>query len=154
RRGKRRAGAGGRCPPRRGGGGACTPGRKKTLKRSRNGNVAPRPGGGALAALPYRVAATLFSYTIMAESLQDLAREITALLWALPNRTIPPIRALRREFSKRLAKADHREVVELALLLLEQSDLESRFVAYELVCHHRPALRSLTARDLERLGRG
>src|SRR5262249_31126154 len=95
-----------------------------------------------------------FSYTIMAESLQDLAREITALLWALPNRTIPPIRALRREFSKRLAKADHREVVELALLLLEQSDLESRFVAYELVCHHRPALRSLTARDLERLGRG
>ncbi|HEX8673059.1 MAG TPA: DNA alkylation repair protein [Longimicrobium sp.] len=45
-------------------------------------------------------------------------------------------------------------MVELAERLLDGGDDVRRFVAYELVSQHRPALRSLGAGELERLGRG
>ena len=87
-------------------------------------------------------------------SIRELAAEITNRLRSLPGLQTAPVRALRREFSRRLAKARPQEVVELALLLLEQPGIEFRFVSYELVCHHRLALKSLGARELEQFGRG
>jgi len=83
-----------------------------------------------------------------------LAAEIGERLRALPDLKTDTVRALRREYSKRLAKAPPRAVVQMALRLMEQPGFESRFVAYELVHYHRPALRSLRAQDLQRLGRG
>lgn len=65
-----------------------------------------------------------------------------------------PLRKLRREFSRRLARAEPGDVVSLALRLVDRGGIARRFVAYELVHHHRGALASLGARDLERLGRG
>jgi 3-methyladenine DNA glycosylase AlkD len=65
-----------------------------------------------------------------------------------------PLRGLRREFSRRLTKAEPRDVVTLAMRLVERAGIERRFVAYELVHHQRRALASLGARDVERLGRG
>jgi 3-methyladenine DNA glycosylase AlkD len=79
-----------------------------------------------------------------------LAAEIDARLRALPNSKTEPVRAVRREYSKRLAGSPAQEVIALALLLLDRQ----RFVAYELVCHHRAALRSLGERELELFGRG
>jgi 3-methyladenine DNA glycosylase AlkD len=61
---------------------------------------------------------------------------------------------VRREFSKRLAMADASVVIRVAFRLLEQSGIASRFVAYELICHHRGALGSLRANELRHLGRG
>jgi 3-methyladenine DNA glycosylase AlkD len=83
-----------------------------------------------------------------------IASEITARLRALVSLSAADIRALRREFSKRIAKAPPKQVLDLALLLLNQGGIEYRFIAYELVCHHRPALESLGAKELEQLGRG
>src|SRR5438477_3807590 len=83
-----------------------------------------------------------------------LAQEIWAAIQALPSRTTAKVRALRREYSKHIARAAPEAVVALALRLLETPDFLTRFVAYELVATHRGALRSLGASELEQLGRG
>jgi len=83
-----------------------------------------------------------------------LAQEIDEELRNLDNRTTENIRAVRREFSKRLEKAAPHVVKELAMLLLELPGSEYRFVAYELVHHHPAALYKLNAWELEQLGRG
>jgi len=82
------------------------------------------------------------------------AEEISSRIFLLESFTTESIRALRREFSKRLAKSPPRFVVELALLLLGKHTMEHRFVAYELVCHHRAALASLGEKDMRLFGIG
>jgi 3-methyladenine DNA glycosylase AlkD len=82
-----------------------------------------------------------------------IAAEIDARLRALPpHAKTAEVRAVRREFSKRLSKATPREIIQLAEKLL--TSYGHRFVAYELVHHHRPALRCLRATELESLGQG
>jgi 3-methyladenine DNA glycosylase AlkD len=81
-----------------------------------------------------------------------LASDITVCLRCAAK--TEPIRAVRREFSRRLNRADASVVIQVALALLKQSGIASRFVAYELICHHRGALHSLRAKDLRQLGRG
>jgi 3-methyladenine DNA glycosylase AlkD len=83
-----------------------------------------------------------------------VAAEIAKRLQALGPVRTGPIREVRREFTKRLAGADAPVVVELALRLLEQPDIARRFLAYELICHHRAALHSLGTKELRQLGRG
>ncbi len=84
---------------------------------------------------------------------KSLASEIAARMRALASLSTADVRELRREFSKRIAKAPAKQVLDLALLLLDRRTIEFRIIAYELVCHHRPALQSLGARELEQLGR-
>jgi hypothetical protein len=79
--------------------------------------------------------------------------ELDARIAELPLVTAP-LRRLRREYSKRLAQAAPREVVALALALVRRGGIARRFVASELVYHHRGALALLGARDVEGLGRG
>jgi 3-methyladenine DNA glycosylase AlkD len=81
---------------------------------------------------------------------EQLAEEIVARLQALPNLKMEPVRVVRREFFRRIVSAPPQQVLELALRLLNQH----RFVAYELVHHHRATMRSLGERELEQLGRG
>jgi len=64
------------------------------------------------------------------------------------------IRAIRRIFSKAISKAPAKDVVRISLSLLERGGFPNRWVAYELVCHHRAALGSLNARTLEQFGQG
>ena len=84
----------------------------------------------------------------------DWAAEIRTAIGALPARRVPAVRAVRREYSRRLKVAPGRAVVQTALRLLDGGDLTDRYVGYELVLFHPAALASLTARDLQRLGRG
>ncbi len=84
----------------------------------------------------------------------EWAAEIRTALAALPARRVPAVRAVRREYSRRLKAAPPRAVVQTALRLLDSGDLTDRYVAYELVLFHPAALASLTARHLQRLGRG
>jgi len=86
--------------------------------------------------------------------INSVAEEISSRVFLLESFTTESIRALRREFSKRLAKSAPRFVVEVALLLLDKHTIEHRFVAYELVCHHRAALASLTEKDIRLFGKG
>ncbi|HXY69401.1 MAG TPA: DNA alkylation repair protein [Gemmatimonadales bacterium] len=79
---------------------------------------------------------------------------LLAALEAMRGARAAPLRALRREYSRRLAAASPSAVVRLAQRLLDAGGIERRVVAYELVHHHRGALGSLRAASLVRLGRG
>ena len=82
----------------------------------------------------------------------ELADEITQRIRALPHATVPSVRPIRREVTKRIAQAEPGQVVALALRLIDGPGL--RWVGYELVHHHKAALGSLDGPTLERLGRG
>lgn len=88
------------------------------------------------------------------KEVSDLENEIIARLAALASPNTPTIRKVRREFSKRLAQAPPELIVGLALRLTRHADNFPRFFAYELVQHHRQALRSLNAKSLADLGHG
>jgi len=88
------------------------------------------------------------------ENADKLAAEIAARIRALQTSKTEEVRAIRREFSKRLAKATPRLVVAAALRLMENPAIEHRFVAYEIVSKHPAALASLGKKELERFGRG
>lgn len=91
------------------------------------------------------------SQTILVKALTN---EIRARIRALPELKTQDIRAVRRDFSKRLANTDPDFVMRLALNLLKLSVFEFRFIAYELVQHHRATASSLDAAALEKLGHG
>ncbi|MBA3512799.1 MAG: DNA alkylation repair protein [Pyrinomonadaceae bacterium] len=84
----------------------------------------------------------------------DLEAEIVARLSALADQKTASIRGVRREFSQRLSKAPSELVLRLALKLRRRRAVIFRFVAYELVRHHKSAFSSLNARSLEELGQG
>ena len=86
-------------------------------------------------------------------SAQNLASEIAETIRALPSRKTAPVRAIRRVYSKRLAKSSTAYVIEVALRLLDEPEID-RFVPYELVMHHRAARATLDEKLLERLGSG
>jgi 3-methyladenine DNA glycosylase AlkD len=88
--------------------------------------------------------------------IDQIVAEIDTRLRALPSLKTENVRAVRREFSKRLAKTSPQLVIAIALRLLnlDRPGFEYRFVAYELVCHHRAALSSLGEKDLTLLGQG
>jgi 3-methyladenine DNA glycosylase AlkD len=83
-----------------------------------------------------------------------LAKEIHARFDQLTAPSTPMIRAIRKEFTRRIADAPPESVVQLALHLLNQDSDLLRFFSYELINRHRPALEQLTASDLLRLGKG
>ena len=80
-----------------------------------------------------------------------LLRETDQRLAALPDARAADLRALRRDLSRRVAAAPPREVVALALRLVQAGGFARRFLAYELLNQHRAALASLDAADVERL---
>lgn len=87
------------------------------------------------------------------ESAEELAREIATEIRSLSSFRTETVRAVRREYSKRLAKEPAAFVVDVALRLLDAREV-SRFVAYELIKHHAAAAASLREKHLERFGRG
>jgi 3-methyladenine DNA glycosylase AlkD len=88
------------------------------------------------------------------DSFEIVAAEIRTRLLLLSEKNTESIRAVRREFSKRFAKAPSDFVFQLTLLLLKHEKTVPRFFAYELVQHHREARRSLNSRKLKLLGEG
>lgn len=64
------------------------------------------------------------------------------------------LRQVRREFTHRLKDAAPHVVLELANLLIDVPQTAYRFIAYELIHHHRAAMSHLNAWQLEQLGRG
>lgn len=87
-------------------------------------------------------------------SVAKLREEIVRRVQALPLPNTASVRNVRREFSKRLARAEPAFVLSLALSLMKLPGFEFRFIAYELVQHHRATLSSLDVTALEKLGHG
>jgi 3-methyladenine DNA glycosylase AlkD len=89
-----------------------------------------------------------------ATSVETLTKEIQAVIQGLPLPNTTSIRNARREFSKRLAHAEPDFMLNLALSLMELPAFEFRFIAYELVQHHRATFANLDLSALEKLGNG
>jgi 3-methyladenine DNA glycosylase AlkD len=83
---------------------------------------------------------------------EAIAAQIDAEIQATPGRRAPFWHALCRRYTKQLARAPAAQVVALAHLLLE--DYGHRWLAYDLINHHRAALASIDAAELESLGQG
>ncbi len=79
-----------------------------------------------------------------------IAREIRAQ----KDRTARTLHALRRQLSERLAETDGRDVVQIALRLVELDEPACRFMGCALVHHHRDAAEKLRPKTIERLGKG
>ncbi len=82
-----------------------------------------------------------------------LSREIHSRIAHLPVANTPAVRAIRREFSRRIASAAPENVVQLASQLLRENSDLLRFFSYEIVSHHRLAWEQLTTGDLLAFGK-
>lgn len=84
----------------------------------------------------------------------EFEAQIVAKLKELPSATTAELRTLRREFSRQLSQTPESLVFDLALRLIARQLFSCRFIAYELVQHHRQAMQSVNERKLEELGKG
>jgi 3-methyladenine DNA glycosylase AlkD len=98
--------------------------------------------------------ALVVAKTMLANSDQkkiaSLENELVRRIQGLAQFNTQSLRAVRREFSRQLAKSPPEFVIALALQLHRSASVP-RFVAYELVQNH-PALSSLNAKLLKELG--
>jgi hypothetical protein len=83
-----------------------------------------------------------------------LEAEIAARIARDPAATVPELRRMRREFSRALHAVDGRSVVLAASRLAKIPRRGHRFIAYELIRHHKGAAGLMDAPALARLGRG
>jgi len=81
------------------------------------------------------------------------ASEVAERLRRLKTVNAASLRAVRRDVSNRMASASARDVIELALGIVEEAPPGARAVAYELIRYHPAALPQVRAHDLERFGR-
>ena len=79
---------------------------------------------------------------------------IAGQIHAQKDRTAPTLHALRRQLSKQLADRNGRDVIQIALHLVELDEPACRFMGYALIYHHRDASENLRLNTIERLGRG
>jgi len=79
--------------------------------------------------------------------------EIAAEIDHLPVKNTSAIRAVRMVYSRKIKVLSPRQVLELARMII-LADERYRWVAYELVHFHKPALLSLGRVELEALGKG
>ncbi len=88
--------------------------------------------------------------------IDEFVSEIVSRIGALPNLKAENVRNVRKEFSKRLVNASPPIVQSIAIRLLQlgRPGFEYRLVAYELIAYHKPALSSLSQKELELLGQG
>ena len=90
-------------------------------------------------------------FTSDPNNVDAVVAEIVAQLRQLPDLSAQPLRSLRRQFTRHLAKAEREVVVDIGRRLLARSGFHYRFVAYELISHHPEALRSLHEDELVEL---
>ncbi|MDE2778787.1 MAG: DNA alkylation repair protein [Chloroflexota bacterium] len=84
--------------------------------------------------------------------------ELFSRVNTLPTPTIPAIRPIRREISRRVARYAAGDVLELVQAIVDRSlregEREIRWMGYEIAHYHRPTLAALDKATLEQLGAG
>src|SRR5687768_9638808 len=93
-------------------------------------------------------------FTSDPSNVKAVTAEIVTRIEQLPELSTQPVRDLRRQFSRHLAKAEPEIVVEIARRLLAHAGFQYRFVAYELISNHKKALHSLRKRELLQFANG
>src|SRR5947207_7888210 len=84
---------------------------------------------------------------------RSLLLQITKRIDALPDQGLAALRALRREYSRRLRDIDPKSVLLLASKLRD-ARVVHRFFSDELIATHDRAMGALTRRDLDIIGAG
>ena len=84
---------------------------------------------------------------------EALVAEIEAQIETMELRNVPALRALRREYSKRIKALSARDVVNVAAALIAHRRVH-RFIGDELIASRRDALRTLGRIQVEHLGSG
>lgn len=116
-------------------------------------------------AITYRVAHSLpdpcwlvrRNKTTMPKAASEIASTsalIASQLAAQKDRTARTLHALRRQWSKELAGRSGKDVVRIALRLVEGDEMPYRFLGCALVFYHQDAVEYLRPRLVERLGQG
>ena len=82
----------------------------------------------------------------------DLANELIEALDAMPERRTAPLRAVRRDYSRRIKDEPADFVLDLARAILRSG--RYRWIAYELIADHSEAFHALDRETLEELGHG
>ncbi len=77
------------------------------------------------------------------------AAEIRADIAALPRRDTPHMRGLRKAWSAKLRPADAGEVIAVAQAHERAAPQEGKWVAYELIRHHKGAFDAVTGAEIE-----
>lgn len=85
--------------------------------------------------------------------MKKIALEIHRSLVMMPNKNVPSVRSLRRQWSKQLEALPGRKIITLARYLIPLGSWE-RGLAYELLLHHQGAQENMRPRDVVALGRG
>jgi 3-methyladenine DNA glycosylase AlkD len=80
--------------------------------------------------------------------------DIIAQLRGLPRTDVATVRRLRREISTALAPVNGQDVLQLALQLVPLAGFVFRFVAYEILLHHRDGRKLVDGPTATRLGKG
>jgi 3-methyladenine DNA glycosylase AlkD len=86
-------------------------------------------------------------------NIADLVAEIEARVEGMAVRNTPSLRALRREYSKRIKAVPARDAVSIAAALIAHRRVH-RFFGDEIIASRPEALRTLNLTQLERLGSG
>jgi 3-methyladenine DNA glycosylase AlkD len=84
----------------------------------------------------------------------ELVQELEAAAAAVVEPNTANLRAARRAFGRQLRGASPEQMLALAHALIATGSRRNRWFAYELLHDHKPALHSLDAVQLERLGQG
>jgi len=93
----------------------------------------------------------VIGYVLM--NAEALVAEIEAQVETMAIRNVPALRALRREYSKRIKALSARDVVNVAAALIAHRRVH-RFIGDELIASRPDALRTLGRIQLEHLGSG
>jgi len=88
----------------------------------------------------------------MTKPVEALRDEIAARFADSTSLNVSSVREIRREFSRRIASLEPELVIELGLQIVDSG--VPRFFVYELIQHHKKALRRLRPVQLEALGSG
>lgn len=83
-------------------------------------------------------------------SAQDIATRYRSEVAALPKRDTPHLRALRRQWSQSLRAEAGEQVIAIAEALEAVSPQESKWLAYELIRHHKAAFAEVSQLVAER----
>lgn len=88
------------------------------------------------------------------EQVEAVEADLRSRVDSLSGASTAQLRKLRSEFSQKLTATRAELVIQMALNLTRLHDLTLRWVAFELVQHHKAAFRALDATLLEKLGQG
>src|SRR4030095_2780772 len=88
------------------------------------------------------------------DDVESIRKQLDRLVEKLPLRNVPSVRAIRREFSKRLANWPAPDMLNLVESLIAAPSWPRRLIGFELLANHRQAFSRLNDKRIDRLAKG